>query len=60
MHPCQKASPADVNNFMRPLLSDDVAFPCADMYRYPKNSIDLVISDDAVMSEVLLAKDRCE
>lgn len=60
MRHCQKANPADLYNFKWPRRSDNVAFPCADMYRYPKNSKDLLISDDAVMSEVLLAKDRCE
>lgn len=57
---CQKADPAYVFNFKWLDSSDNVPFPCADMYRYPKRSIDLLISDDAVMSEVLLAKDRCD
>ena len=57
---CQKADPADVFNFKWLNSSDNVPFPCADMYRYPKRSIALLISDDAVMSKVLLAKDRCE
>ena len=57
---CQKANSADVYHFKWQDSSDNVRFTCADMYRYPKRSIDLFISDDAVMSEVLLAKDRCE
>jgi hypothetical protein len=59
-HVPMKASPANVHHFKWPNSSDNVPFPCADMYRYPKKSVDLVISDDAVMSEVLLAKRRCE
>ena len=33
--------------------------PGADTFKYPKNLAHMLIMDDAVMSDVLLAKDRC-
>ena len=31
---------------------------CADTFRYPKKTADMLIMDDAVMADVLLAKQR--
>ena len=38
--------------------TEDNCYPLADTFRYPKKTADMLVMDDAVMADVLLAKQR--
>ena len=40
------------------ICSIDSPFLFADTFRYPKKTADMLVMDDAVMADVLLAKQR--